>query len=101
MNRWKRGIAAAALIVVVVSGTRVSAQQPRAPTGAAQEGFVPVEELPKQDDRIPAPMLVATAYGFVWVALFGYVWSISRRLAAVNRELASLRTRVGAGTRPS
>ena len=37
--------------------------------------------------------LVAIAYGFVWVVLIGYVWSVSRRLQSVERELAKLEQR--------
>ncbi len=44
--------------------------------------FVPVDEVPP-GEQIPAINLVATAYGFVWVVLLGYVWSISRRLKTV------------------
>ena len=41
--------------------------------------FVPMSEVPPEE-QIPAINLVAAAYGFVWVALFGYVWSLGRRL---------------------
>ena len=80
-------------------------QQPqvRTPTstGAAQEGFVPVEQLAKPEDRIPAPALVGTAYAFVWLALFVYLWSIWRRLSTVERELQALNRRAGTGSRSS
>jgi CcmD family protein len=32
----------------------------------------------------------AAAYAAVWVVLFGYVWSVSRRLHSVERELSTL-----------
>jgi CcmD family protein len=57
-----------------------------------QTEFVPVDEIPP-GEQIPAITLVATAYGFVWVLLLGYVWSIARRLQKVETELADLESR--------
>ena len=57
-----------------------------------QSEFVPVDEIPP-GEQIPAINLVAVAYGFVWVALLGYVWSIARRLHKVEAELADLESR--------
>ena len=62
-------------------------EQPQPP-----KEFVPVDEVPP-GEQIPAINLVAAAYGFVWVAMLGYVWSIARRLGAVETELASLESR--------
>jgi CcmD family protein len=108
MNRLvRRARVAALLLFFLVAGSRIGAQQPsgQPPTPskptAAQEGFVPVEQLPEPNDRIPAPALVGTAYAFVWVALFGYLWSIWRRLSTVERELQAVSRRVGTGTRSS
>ena len=54
--------------------------------------FVPVDEtLP--GEQIPALPLLASAYGFIWVAMLGYVWSIGRRLQRVESELADLESR--------
>ena len=54
--------------------------------------FVLVDEtLP--GEQIPALPLIATAYGFIWVALLGYVWTIGRRLQRVEAELADLEAR--------
>jgi len=62
------------------------AQQP--PSG----DFVPVDEtIP--GEQIPALPLIATAYGFIWVVLLGYVWTIGRRLQKVEAELADLESR--------
>ena len=36
---------------------------------------------------------VAAAYGFVWVAVLGYVWSIASRLKQVEAELTELESR--------
>ena len=54
--------------------------------------FVPVDEVP-QGEQIPAINLVAAAYGFVWIAVLGYVWSLARRQKHVESELAALEAR--------
>ena len=51
--------------------------------------FVPISEVPPQE-QIPAINLVASAYGFVWLALAGYVWSLGRRLQKTEADLARL-----------
>ena len=69
-----------ALLVPAVSGAQ--------PTPSPDE-FVPISEVPPEE-QIPAINLVAAAYGFVWVALFGYVWSLGRRLGQAEADLARL-----------
>jgi CcmD family protein len=86
------------LMIVIWSVATATAQQPPPPS-AAQEGFVPVDQLAKPQDTMPAAPLVATAYAFVWVMLFGYVVSIWRRLSTVERELQSVSRRIGTGGR--
>lgn len=54
--------------------------------------FVAVDET-APGEQIPAIPLVATAYGFIWVVLLGYVWSLGRRLRKVEGELAELESR--------
>ena len=71
--------------------------QPPAPKPApqaAQDGFVPVDAPISPQDTIPAPRLVAIAYGFIWVMLFGYVWSVRSRLTRVEREMEAVSRRV-------
>ena len=82
-----------------VGPTFAQQQPPPAQPSAAQEGFVPVDQLPKPQDTMPAARLVAIAYAFVWVMLFGYVVSIWRRLSSVERELESVSRRIGSGGR--
>ncbi len=83
--------------LIVVAAAAIAArpllaqQQPQTPPG--QNEFVPLKELPVQE-QIPAVPLVAAAYAFVWVVLIAYVWSISRRMGKVQQELADLRQRV-------
>jgi CcmD family protein len=88
-------LVAAALLALAVPSF---AQQP-APTRptASQDGFVPVDAPANANDTIPAPRLVAIAYGFIWVVLFGYLWSVRSRLARVEREMETVSRRVSAG----
>jgi CcmD family protein len=44
-------------------------------------------------EQIPAMPLIGAAYGFIFVALLGYVWSLGRRLQQVERDLAELEAR--------
>jgi CcmD family protein len=73
----------------------LSVQQPAAPprTPVVPEGFEPVGDRPPAE-QLPAAPFVMAAYAFVWVALLGYLWSIWRRLGAVERELADLTRRI-------
>jgi CcmD family protein len=80
------------VVLVLLPGALAAAQQP-APSPAAQEGFVPVGSLPQAEQLPAAPMRIA-AYAFVWVALLVYVWSLWKRLARLERELADLQRRV-------
>jgi CcmD family protein len=38
--------------------------------------------------------MVALAYGFIWLAVFGYVLFIGRKVGRLDAELAELRRRV-------
>jgi CcmD family protein len=64
-----------------------AAAQPQPP-----KDFVAVDET-APGEQIPALPLIASAYGFIWVVLLGYVWSIGRRLQKVEGELADLESR--------
>ena len=64
-----------------------SAAQPPTPPG--QEEFVPLSEIPAEE-QIPAFTLLASAYAAVWIVLVGYVWSVSKRLHTVERELTTI-----------
>lgn len=63
------------------------ARQPQPP-----KDFVAVDET-APGEQIPAIPLIAAAYGFIWVVLLVYVWSIGRRLQKVEGELAELESR--------
>ena len=89
------------LLIFASFGHQARAQQPQPPAGGTPpqiEGFVPVDTLPPSE-QLPAARLVIAAYAFVWLAVFGYVWSLWRRLAKVEGELQQLAKRAGANTR--
>jgi CcmD family protein len=81
-------------LMLVGSPVYAQAQQPP-PKPAATDEFVPVDKPMNAQETIPAPRLVAIAYGFIWVVLFGYVWSVRSRLSSVERELQTVSKRVG------
>jgi CcmD family protein len=58
-----------------------------------QDGYLLVSSLPPSQQLPAAPFLIG-AYVFIWIALLGYVWSISRRLGAVHQEMQQLETRI-------
>ena len=99
---------ATAIVAVLLIGGPVSAQQPppKAPA-AAQDGFVPVDSPIAPEDAMPAPRLVAIAYGFIWLVFFGYLLSLKTRLSSVEKEIAAVRASLPSdarsakeGTRP-
>ena len=76
------------LFVLLLAAPGIAAaSQPQPP-----KEFVPVEGVPP-GEQIPAINMVAAAYGFAWVAVMGYVWSIARRLKHVETELTDLESR--------
>ena len=81
-----------ALCVLLWAGgqTTFAAQPPE----AAQDGFVPMSDIPPEDQLPAAPLLVA-AYSAVWALAIGYLWTIWRRLGTVERELADVTRRLG------
>jgi CcmD family protein len=86
------------LIVLLTIGTLAVGPIAHAMQPPAQEGFVPVDQLPGQE-QLPAAPLVAAAYGVAWAAVLVYVWFLWRRLAQVERELADVARRIEGGGR--
>ena len=77
----------ALLCAWLLAAPAVAMAQPQPP-----KDFVAVDEtLP--GEQIPALPLIASAYGFIWIVLLGYVWSLGRRLQKVEGELAELEAR--------
>jgi CcmD family protein len=87
-----------AILCVIALATTASTPRAQQPPGTTPDGFVPVENLGTQE-QIPAAPLVLGAYAFAWVAVFGYLWSIWRRLDRVERELADVSHRIAGGGR--
>ena len=90
LKKYLRALAIALALLTMPAA--IGAQPP------AQEGFVPVEQLPGQEE-MPAAPLVAAAYGVAWAAVLVYLFSIWRRLGVVEREMAEVSRRVQAGGR--
>ena len=88
-------VLALGLVVGVAAGlAALDAAQP--PTTAAQDGFVPMADIPPED-QMPAAPLVAAAYAVVWAIAVGYLWTIWQRLGTVEAELAEVTRRVDGG----
>ena len=85
------------LLLLVVSTPLVAQQQQPEPPKQTDE-FVPISQLPPQD-QLPAAPLLVTAYAFVWLALFGYLVSLARRLSKVQREVERLESDIAKGSR--
>lgn len=68
-------------------------------TPAAQDGFVPINELPP-GERLPAGPFLIAAYAFFLVLMCGYLWSIARRLNTVEKEMKVLAQRNLQGSGP-
>ena len=85
MPSFRRLVLTLLLLTVVVAP--LMAQQPAQPQ--QQNDYVPVDQLPPQD-QLPAAPLLVSAYSVVMVGLFAYVLSVARRLTTVQRELARL-----------
>ena len=75
-------------VTLLVLPALVFAQTP----APSPDEFVPISQIPPEE-QIPAINLVAAAYAFVWLALIAYVWSLGRRLAKTEDDLARLERR--------
>jgi CcmD family protein len=94
-----RAALVATLLASLVPTMAAAGQQPASPppqTPAAQDGFVPIDQLAPKEE-LPAAPLVMAAYAVAWLVIFGYVWSLWRRLHSVEAEIADVNRRVSAG----
>jgi len=91
-------LAAALFVTACLTVVPAVAQTQPPPASPAQEGFVPIDQL-QPKEQLPAAPLVMAAYAVAWLVIFGYVWSIWRRLSVVEREIASVSQRVSGGGR--
>lgn len=88
-------IAALAAIALLTPAAAVAQQQP--PPRTADTEYEPVTGAVQE--QLPAAPLVIGAYAVVWLAVIFYLWSIWRRLASVEREIAQVARRIEAGGR--
>ncbi len=84
-----RMLLTALLSFALTSGAR--AVQPPTP---AQEGFIPLSELPPGEQLPAAPFLVGS-YAFFLVLMMFYLWTIWRRISKVETEMKALERRAG------
>lgn len=83
-----------AVLLLTSAVLPVAAQQPE-----QQNEYVPIDQLPPQD-QLPAAPLLVTAYAVVMAGLFAYVLSVARRLTTVQRELERLESDLKKTRRP-
>ena len=87
------------LLVLMAAGAPAiraqAAQTPQAPaTTAAQDEYVPIDQLPESEKLPAAPFLIG-AYVVVWGALLIYVLMLWRRLGRVEAELRQAQRMAG------
>ncbi len=82
------------LFLAMFAVSMMAQQQPPQPP----EGFVPAASVQGQE-QLPAAPLVITAYSVVWLLVFGYLWSIWRRIARTEHDLAEVTRRIGGAQR--
>lgn len=90
------------VVLMLLGWVPALAQQPQ-PQGQPEppkqtDEFVPISQLPAQD-QLPAAPLLVSAYSFVWIALFGYLVSLAQRLSKVQREVERLESDISKGPR--
>jgi CcmD family protein len=51
-------------------------------------------------EEIPAVPFVATAYGFIWIAVLVYLLVVARGLSKVKDDIRDLRRKLGGEARP-
>jgi CcmD family protein len=76
--------------------TAAKSGAPSAPKPDA-EGFVPDSRpanMNTVDESVPAAPLVATAYGFIWLAVLGFVLLTLQRTRRLEQEIAELSERI-------
>ena len=104
MDRWTNGLVdkcaisnrrwlSAVLLLVLTLSLTVVAQTLPTPTVTPLPGFERMSEAAPRE-VLPATPLVFYAYSFVWLALIVYVFTIWRRMARVEQDLAAVQRRL-------
>ena len=89
----RKGCAIVVFVLACIAGSATSTRAAQPAQPAARDEFVPIKEIP-QEDQLPAAPLVIGAYGVAWLAIALYVWSLWKRLGRVEAELQTLNTRL-------
>lgn len=80
--------------VLVAGASGVLAQSAQAPPGpasqAAQDEYVPIDQLP-ESEKLPAAPFLTGAYAFAWLAILVYLLMLWRRLGRVEQDLREAR----------
>jgi CcmD family protein len=85
-------------LAAALSAPAFAGQTQPPPKPAAQDEFVPIDQLAPKED-LPAVPLVTAAYAIAWLVIFGYVFSLWRRLHKVEAEIADVNRRLTSGAR--
>jgi len=97
-RRQKAAILWVVLLIAMLVPSAAFAQQQPPPKPAAQDGFVPIDQLQPKEE-LPAAPLVMAAYAVAWLVVFAYIWSLWKRLQKVEAEIADVSRRVASGAR--
>jgi CcmD family protein len=97
MSIVKRLAAAAVLTAALGAAApgNVAAQTAPPPTTAAQDEYVPIDQLP-DGEKLPAAPFLIGAYTVAWLAILIYLFLLWRRLGRVEHELQETRRAAGA-----
>ena len=96
---WRTAALWVLLLIASAASLPIAAQQQAPPPKPAQDEFVPIDQLPPQEQLPAAPLLIA-AYSVAWVLVAGYLFSIWRRIGRVEHELADANRRLQHQRRP-
>ena len=96
MTRWINAVLVLALMLVLSAPALAQTQPP--PKPAAQDEFLPIDQLAPREE-LPAAPLLMTAYAVAWLIPFVYVMSVWRRLGKVEGEIADVNRRLASGAR--
>jgi CcmD family protein len=66
---------------------------PAPPAAPAQDEFVPISELPAEEQLPAGPLLIA-AYAVVWIVIAVYLWTLWRRFLRAEQDVKSLSSRL-------
>jgi CcmD family protein len=66
---------------------------PPSTAAPAQDEFVPISELPAEEQLAAGPLLI-TAYAVVWIVIAVYLWTLWRRFLRAEQDVKSLASRL-------